>query len=164
MKLTQTAVKAFGLDDKSWKRHANAWSVWTRMLGLGPILTPIYYRETLGWWAMIPIALGAGWMWVNPHVFPAVEEPRSWAEKGIYGEKMYAANQSLATDAHRPAMRWLIALAAVGAVLLAWGLILIEAWPSIFGITLIVLSQLWQIDRFVAIYAEGQRRSVTTPR
>lgn len=164
MKLTQATVKAFGLDDAAWKKHANAWSVWTRMLGVVPILVPIYFRETLGWWALVPIALGVGWMWANPHVFSAVDEPRSWAEMGIYGEKMYAADQSLAAEAHRPALRWLIALAAVGAVLLVWGLVLIEAWPSIFGLTLIVLSQLWQIDRFVAIYAEGLRRSAATAR
>ncbi|MER7504406.1 DUF6653 family protein [Nonomuraea pusilla] len=29
MKLTQAAAAIFGLDDDSWKRHANAWSVWT---------------------------------------------------------------------------------------------------------------------------------------
>lgn len=159
MKLTQVAAKTFGLDDVAWRRHANAWSVWTRMLGLIPILVPIFFRDAFGWWAMLPIALGVGWMWINPHVFPAVDEPRSWASKGIYGEKMYAADRSLAADAHRPAIRWLIVLATVGASLLAWGMVRVEAWPSIFGLTLIVISQLWQIDRFVAIYEEGLRRS-----
>ncbi|MGN9843965.1 DUF6653 family protein [Nonomuraea sp. H19] len=38
MKLTQAAAAMFGLNDESWKRHANAWSVWTRMAGLAPIL------------------------------------------------------------------------------------------------------------------------------
>lgn len=36
MKLTQAAAATFGLTDESWKRHATAWSVWTRMAGHFP--------------------------------------------------------------------------------------------------------------------------------
>ncbi|MEV0825022.1 DUF6653 family protein [Nonomuraea rubra] len=159
MKLTQAAAATFGLNEESWKRHANAWSVWTRMAGVLPILAPIYFREELGWWALAPIAAGVIWMWINPHAFKPVLEPRRWAEKGIYGEKMYAADHSLAAEAHRPAIRWLIALAAAGLGIMVYGLVTIEAWPSVFGLTLIFISQLWQIDRFVAIYEEGLRRT-----
>ncbi|MFI7111602.1 DUF6653 family protein [Nonomuraea sp. NPDC050227] len=79
MKLTQAAAATFGLDDEAWKRHANPWSVWTRMAGLAPILLPIYFREALGWWSLAPIAAGVIWMWLNPHAFAPVHEPRSWA-------------------------------------------------------------------------------------
>ncbi|MFI6921818.1 DUF6653 family protein [Nonomuraea spiralis] len=159
MKLTQAAAATFGLNDDSWKRHANAWSVWTRMAGLAPILLPIYFRDALGWWAPAPIVAGVIWMWLNPHAFKPVYEPRSWAEKGIYGEKMYAADHSLAAEAHRPALRWLIAMAALGAAIMVYGLVRVEAWPAVFGWALIFISQLWQIDRFVAIYEEGLRRA-----
>ncbi|YCK37713.1 DUF6653 family protein [Actinomadura sp. ATCC 39365] len=159
MKLTQAAAATFGLDDEAWKRHANPWSVWTRMAGLAPILLPIYFREALGWWALAPIAAGVIWMWLNPHAFRPVHEPRSWASKGIYGEKLYAADHSPAAAAHRQMIRRLLAMAAVGLGVMAYGLVRVEPWPSVFGLTLIIVSQLWQIDRFVAIYEEGLRRA-----
>ncbi|WP_153263643.1 hypothetical protein [Nonomuraea phyllanthi] len=36
MTLTQAAAATFGLTDESWKRHAIARSVWTRMAGHSP--------------------------------------------------------------------------------------------------------------------------------
>jgi hypothetical protein len=41
-------------------------------------------------------------------------------------------------------------------VLLVYGLVRLEAWPTVFGASLIVLAQLWRIDRLVVFY-EGTR-------
>lgn len=123
------------------------------MAGLAPILVPIYFRETLGWWALAIIVPGIAWMWLNPRAFKPVHHPVKWAEKGIYGEKLWSAGAAAAK--HKTAMRLLLVLAAAGVAVLAYGLIAVEAWPAIFGVTLVLLSQLWQIDRFAAIYDES---------
>lgn len=156
MKTTEAVAATFGLKDQgAWKRHANPWSVWTRMAGLVPILAPVFFRETLGWWALAIIAPGIAWMWLNPRAFKPVHHPVRWAEKGIYGEKLWSAGKSTALARHKTAMRLLLLLAAAGAGLLVYGMVVIEAWPTIFGVTLVLLSQLWQIDRFAAIYDES---------
>ncbi|MEU1392286.1 DUF6653 family protein [Nonomuraea sp. NPDC005730] len=51
------------------------------------------------------------------------------------------------------------ATAAAGLGVMAYGLVRVEPWPSVFGLTLIIVSQLWQIDRFVAIYEESLRHA-----
>ncbi|GLY64867.1 DUF6653 family protein [Amycolatopsis taiwanensis] len=157
MKTTEAVAATFGMTDEAWKRHANAWSVWSRMAGLAPILAPIFFRQTLGWWALAIIVPGIAWMWLNPRAFKPVYHPTKWAEKGIYGEKLWSAGKSAALAGHRTAMRLLIGLAGAGALIMIYGLVFIEAWPAIFGITLVLLSQLWQIDRFVSIYDESVR-------
>ncbi len=54
-------------------------------------------------------------------------------------------------------MRWLIVPAFAGMLLLAWGLVQLSIWPTIFGAALIVLAQLWRLDRLGLIYEEWQR-------
>jgi hypothetical protein len=39
-----------------------------------------------------------------------------------------------------------------GAVLLFWGLVQLEVWPTLFGASLAVLAQLWRIDRLTLLY------------
>jgi hypothetical protein len=47
---------------------------------------------------------------------------------------------------YRAVLRWLIVPASAGFVLLAWGLVRLSVWPTLFGASLIVLAQLWRID------------------
>lgn len=49
---------------------------------------------------------------------------------------------------HRPVLRVLIALGSVGFAPIIWGLVALEVWPTVFGATLVVVAQLWRIDRF----------------
>lgn len=156
VKSTETIAKTFGLNDVTWRRHANPWSVWTRMAAFPLLVLAVWSRDWIGWWSLVPLAVLIAWMWVNPRAFPPIDEPRSWASKGIYGEKMWAVDKPPEAAGHRVAMRLLIALAAVGAGLLVWGLVVLDVWPTVFGVTLIFLSQLWQIDRFVQIYSERE--------
>lgn len=41
--------------------------------------------------------------------------------------------------------------------MIAYGLIVLHPWPTIFGATLVVLAQLWRIDRFGLRYEELRR-------
>ena len=54
----------------------------------------------------------------------------------IYGERIWATQ------------------ADCGIVLLVWGLVALEVWPTVAGVTLVVLAQLWRIDRLVWMYDE----------
>ncbi len=155
-------AKTFRMTDEAWQRHANPWSVYTRFAAIPAMILAIWSRDWIGWWALVPVGAVIVWLWLNPHVFPAVE-PRSWAAKGIYGERLWFKDRSAVTPAHRAVLRWLIIVGAAGFVLLAWGLITLMPWPTVFGATLIVLAQLWRIDRFGQLYEEYQRVGSTRP-
>jgi hypothetical protein len=76
----------------------------------------------------VPIAVVLVWLWLNPRVFAPVETPTSWTSKGIYGEKLWLKERDRVPPDH----------------------------PTVFGACLIVLAQLWRIDRLVVFY-EGTR-------
>jgi hypothetical protein len=142
------------MSEEAWKRHANPWSVWTRFAAIPAMLLAIWSRTWIGWWCLVPIAVVIGWLWVNPHAFKAVEHPTSWAARGIYGEKLWLHNRELVPSGHKAVLRFLIGVGSVGFALLIWGLVALDGWQTLFGATLIVLGQLWRIDRFGMLYAE----------
>lgn len=154
MKALARIVKIFGMTDEAWRRHANPWSVYTRFAAIPAMILAIWSRVWIGWWALVPVAAVIIWLWLNPHVFPAVTEPRSWAAKGIYGEKLWLLEPSSVPPGYRAVFRWLIVPALCGIVLLVWGLVQLLVWPTIFGATLIVLAQLWRIDRLGLLYEQ----------
>ncbi|TDD34934.1 DUF6653 family protein [Saccharopolyspora elongata] len=150
-------AKRLQMDDESWRRHANPWSVWTRFAAIPFIIGSIWSREWIGWWALVPLALTGVWLWLNVKVFAPIEQPASWAAKGIYGERLWLQEKSLVSREHRAIQRLLIVVGLAGFALTAWGLFVLEIWPTVFGAVLTVLGQLWRIDRFGLLYDELKR-------
>jgi hypothetical protein len=163
MRALAQIARAFGMNDEVWRRHANPWSVYTRFAAIPAMILAIWSRVWIGWWALVPVAGVILWLWLNPHVFPAVTTPRSWAAKGIYGEKLWLLEPSSVPAGYRMVLRWLSVPAASGAVLLVWGLVRLLVWPTTFGATLIILSQLWRLDRLGLLYEESRGTNVAPP-
>lgn len=137
-----------------WSRHANPWSVYTRFAAIPAMIVAVWSREWLGWWAVVPIATVIAWLAINPFVFPPADPSRGWASKGIYGEQLWLAERERVPASHRRVLRSLIGVGLVGMLLLVWGLWRLHAWPTLYGATLIVLAQLWRIDRMGLLYDE----------
>jgi hypothetical protein len=138
---------AFRMTDEVWCSHANPWSVATRFAAIPPLVLAIWSRAWIGWWCLLPLAAVALWLWLNPRVFAPVREPHRWASKGIHGEMVWARHPAAVPPAHRTALRWIAAPGAVGIGLTAWGLVALDVWPTVTGVALVVLAQLWRIDR-----------------
>ena len=60
---------AMSMDDATWLRHANPWSVWSRASVLPLVILAVWSREWLGPWSWAAIALSVSWMWLNPRIF-----------------------------------------------------------------------------------------------
>jgi len=146
--------KAFGMNDDAWRSHANPWSVYTRFATIPPLVLAIWSWTWIGWWCLAPLAIVVLWLWLNAHIFPPVDHPTAWASKGIYGEKIWATEPARVPAHHRRAFRIIALPGIAGIVLLAWGLVFLDPWPTIVGGTLVVLAQLWRIDRLVWMYDE----------
>jgi hypothetical protein len=58
---------------------------------------------------------------------------------------------------YRAVSRLLIGISAMGFAILAHGLIRLQVWPAAFGASLIVLAQLWRIDRLGVLYEQLTR-------
>ncbi len=49
-------------------------------------------------------------------------------------------------------IRFLFGVVLIGTVLMAWGLVALAVWPTVFGAMLIVITQLWRIDRYAQLH------------
>lgn len=150
-------ARFFKMDDEAWRRHANPWSVHTRFAAIPAMILAIWSRVWIGWWALGPVAAVLVWLWVNPRAFAPVDADRGWAARGIYGERFWLENRLNAPGDFRALLRWLIVLGLIGFVSLAWGLVALLPWPTIYGATLLIVAQLWRIDRMGLLYEESRR-------
>ncbi|MCP2245841.1 DUF6653 family protein [Lentzea aerocolonigenes] len=146
--MVESVARAFRMDDEAWRRHANPWSVWTRFAAIPAMLLAIWSRTWIGAWCLVPIFVVVVWLWLNVKVFPPVSAPRSWTERGIYGERAWLEKRVAIPPDHRAVLRLLVAAGSVGFALIIWGLVALQVWPTVFGATLVVGAQLWRIDRF----------------
>jgi hypothetical protein len=155
MEPLKTIARLFRMDDEAWCRHANPWSVYTRFAAIPLMILAIWSRVWIGWWSLVPVSLLVVWLLVNPHIFPPVTAAQDWAAKGIHGERLWLHSSAAALPGHyRGVLRWLIVPGAAGGLLLAWGVIQLSAWPTVFGATMLTLAQLWRIDRLGLLYDE----------
>src|SRR5690606_2418557 len=83
----------FRMDETTWARHANPWSVWTRVAILPLMALAVWSRVWIGWWALLPVALLVVWTWLNPRAFPPPRSFDSWAAKGVLGERLWIARR-----------------------------------------------------------------------
>lgn len=157
-------VRAVDLSDETWQRHANPWSVWTRFAAIPALILAVWSRTWIGWWAVVPLAGVALWLWANPRAFAPVEVPRSWAARGIFGERLWLREPDRVPSDLRRILRVLILPGLLGVALLAWGLLWLELWPTLAGAGLVVAAQLWRIDCLGRFYQRTEsQRTVSAP-
>lgn len=156
------AERLMGMEDRAWARHANPWSVWTRILTPLPLLAlAIWSRVWWGGWALLPLALALGWVWLNPRLFAPPARLDSWASRGVLGERVWLRRPDRVAAHHRPAARWLTALAALGVAPFAWGLWALDPWATITGIVMISGFKTWFVDRMAWIWDDFAREGGT---
>ncbi len=154
------AAKAFAMDEKTWARHANPWSVWTRNTVLPFLILAVWSRAWLGWFSLAPIIISILWMWLNPRVFPRPKCTDNWASKGVFGERIWLKRKETPfPDRHRVVPNILSGVAGSGLIFVIWGLVKFSVWPTLFGCALIYGGKLWFIDRMVWLYEDMKNTS-----
>ena len=163
-------AKKFKLDDKTWMKHANPWSVYTRTTALPILIIAIWSRIWFGWWSLILIILSIAWIWFNPRIFPEVKNTDNWASRGVFGERVWLNRKQIPIPKHhRIIPNILNAVQGIGIIFLIYGLWFLDFWPTLLGLILAIESKLWYVDRMVCIfedmkdipeYGEWERKSV----
>jgi hypothetical protein len=146
---------SFVMSDGVWRRHANPWSFWTRLIILPLFALALWSRVWIGWWALAPLALVVVWTWINPRAFPPPATTDRWVSKAVLGERVWLARDRIAIPSHHAvAANLLSAVAALGVPFYGWGLYALEIWPTLFGMSLMVFGKLWFVDRMVWLYED----------
>jgi hypothetical protein len=154
MSLEGGLAKAFGLrSEDAWRRHANPWSVYTRIPIPVLLVAAIWSRAWIGWWSLVPIVLCMVWALANPRVFPPPSTLDHWASRSVMGETVWAQRKTTPVPwRHRAAPFVLGFVSAAGLPFMVWGLIVLDPWMTLFGLAVQMAGKLWFLDRITLLY------------
>lgn len=155
MNLGDFTERMMGMTDEVWERHANPWSVWSRVIVLPLLTLAIWSRVWIGWWAILPVILLIVWIWINPRIFRKPKSTDHWSSKGVLGERIWLKRQTTPIPRHHDrAARILSYIPMAGLVPYVHGLIVLSPWEATVGLVLIVIGKLWFLDRMVWLYGD----------
>jgi hypothetical protein len=146
-------AKAFGLEGEGWQRHANPWSVYTRIPAPAALAATIWTYGWIGWWCLVPTGIVCAWLAINPKVFPPPRSLDHWASRAVLGETFWANRKDVPVPRrHRVAPNVLIAFNALGLPFIVWGLISLDVWITLFGLAVHMAGKNWFLDRMALLY------------
>lgn len=150
----------FRPDEEGWERHANPWSVWTRVATWPVLMFVLWSFHWFGWWSLLPLAVVAGWLALNPHAFPPPASTKSWASRAVLGERVYLLREIHPIPLEHVNAATLLSIGSgVGVLFMGAGLLTQEPATFLVGGVVVLLCKLWFIDRMVWLY-EDMRREV----
>ncbi len=149
------AEKAMSMDDETWNRHSNPWSVYTRFTTLPLISFAFWSREWIDVYSVALITLSFLWVWINPRLFEAPSTTNNWASMGTFGERIYLNRENEVIPIHHlKACRSLQSLSAMGLPFFIYGLYFLDIWVLILGNFWIMAFKAWFVDRMVWLYMD----------
>lgn len=154
----QIVADAFKMDEKTWERHANPWSAWTRVPVLPLLCLAIWARIWIGWWCIVPIIILLAWTWLNPRAFSRPASTSSWASRAVMGERVWLNRTEVPIPGHHALWAHILAWAsAAGLPPLIYGLWVFDLPLVLLGLTLTIGPKLWFLDRMAWLYDDMAR-------
>ena len=154
MTLEKYVSKIFNLTDENWMKHANPRSVWSRYSVLPIIIIVFWSRKWLGIWCLVPVLFSLCWMMINPVLFSQPRSTKNWASKAVLGERVYINRDVIPIPEHYNMVKILNIISFLGLVLSIYGIIKLEVWPTVFGVSVVYLAKSWFLDRMVWLYED----------
>jgi len=156
--IEQATIKAFGLTDEGWQRHANPWSVYTRIPIPALLALAIWSRKWIGRRSLLPIVAVCVWTAVNPRAFPPPRSADRWASQAVLGERLWTASRKRGTPPRRRlAPIVLTGINTAGMAVLVRGLIILDPWMTATGLAVHMAGKNWFLDRMVWHYEDATR-------
>jgi len=151
--IEKSMAKAFGLKDDAWRRHANPWSVYTRIPIPAALVAAIWTYAWIGWWSLLPVGAVCVWIAINPKVFPPPRSMDHWASRAVLGETFWANRKDVPVPPrHRVAPNVLIAINTLGLPFIVWGLVVLNVWIALFGLAVHMAGKTWFLDRMALLH------------
>jgi len=147
--------KLMSMTDAVWLRHANPLSGWTRLASGPLIFLALWSHVWIGWRALIPIAILAVWIWLNPRVFPRPKNADAWMTKAVLGERVWLNRKAVPIPKGHARAALLTTLIS-GALLIPAiaGLFLKDFWMAFIAWHFSIFAKLWFLDRMVWLWGD----------
>ena len=147
--------RVMSMSDDVWMRHASPWSVWTRIATFPLLMLALWSPHIIGAWSLIPIAILAAWIWLNPRLFDPPRRTDNWPAKVTFGERVWLNRKAIPIPGHHAmAAAITTGISAAGTVLLIAGALLAEPISFIAGGITAFLAKVWFCDRMVWLYED----------
>ncbi|MGG5573004.1 DUF6653 family protein [Vibrio diazotrophicus] len=155
MDVIKRLEKMMTMDESSWHRHSNPWSVYSRFSVLPIISLAFWSREWIGGYSVIAILLSFLWVWVNPRLFGVPEKTNNWASMATFGERIYLKRKVEAIPQHhiKPILI-LQSLTSLGIPVFIYGLWRLDLSFVLAGNLWIMVFKAWFVDRMVWLYLD----------
>jgi len=148
-------ASVFSMDEETWMRHANPWSVFTRAAVAPLLIVAAWSRLWIGWWATVPFTLALLWMWLNPRFFSRPETTDQWASKCVFGERAWIRRDEVPIPKrHRVFPNVLNGFTGIGFLLCVWGVVEYAIWPTVLGLVVQYAGKFWFLDRMVWLFED----------
>ena len=158
MDIFRGAERLMAMDEAAWARHANPWSVYSRFTCLPLIVVAIWSRVWIGGWAVVPLIGALGWTFLNPRLFSAPLDKTTWAAKAVMGERLFLARKARPVPSRHVTMAlWLTGVSGAGAIVLIYGLVVLNVWATVTALAVTMCGKLWFCDRMVWLFEDMER-------
>lgn len=148
-------TSVFQMDDETWMRHANPWSVWTRAALLPLLILAGWSHAWIGMWFLMPLALMLLWTWLNPRFFSKPATTDQWSSRAVFGERVWIRRDEVPIpERHRIFPNVLNGVSAIGLVVCVWGVVQLAIWPTLLGAVIQYASKFWFLDRMVWLFED----------
>jgi len=143
------------MDESTWKRHSNPWSVVTRSTVTPILVLALWSRVVFGLYSIILVIFSLIWMYINPRVFSPPKSTNNWASKGVFGERVWVNRDKVPIpEKHRRAPNILSIVSGIGFIFVIFGTYKLDILIVLFGFSLNILGKLWFVDRMVWLYED----------
>ncbi|MBL1433966.1 hypothetical protein COB87_000090 [Candidatus Wolfebacteria bacterium] len=160
MKILKKVTNFFGLNDETWMKHSNKWSVWSRFFILPLLAVAIWSHVWIGLNSLILVVILLFWTWINSRFFGKPKTTKHWASKAVFGERVWLRKDELPIPQHHlRAITILNIITGSGLPFLAWGLYELHIWSVLLGLILVIFGKLWFLDRMVWVYEDMKNKS-----
>jgi hypothetical protein len=152
--------EAMILSERTWMRHANPWSVWTRYAAFPFLVLAVWSYHWIGWWSLVPIFSVVVFLWFNTSLFSPPRSTRNWASMAVLGERVWLAEHRRFLPQQSSGVFYSIAaLSAANVIALAWGVYSSDIVLTIVGTINVLVAKSWSNDRKVWLFSERCRTS-----
>ena len=156
MDIYRLSERLMAMDDTSWARHANPWSVYTRFSGLPLVALAAWSRVWIGPWFWVALALSLIWIWVNPRLFSEPQSLNSWAARGVMGERLFLDRKTGPIASHHiPVAHGLSVVSGLGGLMAIYGMVTLDACATLTGLAIGLGAKAWFADRMVWIWCDA---------
>ena len=123
----EVIAKAFSMSDKTWEKHANPLSVYTRYSVLPILILAFWSRVWFGRWSIICIVLALFWVWLNPRFFNKPKSTNNWASKAVMGERVWLNRKKIPVPEHHKILPNILSVvSSAGMILCIFGIITLQ--------------------------------------